>query len=184
MMDPTPAGYDFILGGVWNLEPYAVYENPEAFPRAWVVHAWEQLPARADLLHRLKSTNFRATVLLEETPALAPGSAAAQPRGVRVLTDEPDRVVLRVEAGSPGLLILDDLWFPGWTATVGGQPADILRANFLLRAVALDGLEQDVAFRFEPSSYTKGKLVSLAAALVGLIGLALTCRSSRAGVAS
>jgi uncharacterized membrane protein YfhO len=67
---------------------------------------------------------------------------------------------------------LTDVWFPGWTCTVDGQPAPIHRANFLFRAVALPAGNHEVRFVFEPGSYRWGKRISVMA-LIGVLGFSL-----------
>jgi uncharacterized membrane protein YfhO len=46
--------------------------------------------------------------------------------------------------------VLNDVWHPWWTATVDGQPADILKANVLFRAVEVTPGRHRVRFEFKP----------------------------------
>ena len=48
---------------------------------------------------------------------------------------EPEHVVLEVEASAPALLVLAEAWYPGWRATVDGDPAAVYPANGWMRAV-------------------------------------------------
>ncbi|MBI4670249.1 MAG: YfhO family protein [Chloroflexi bacterium] len=75
--------------------------------------------------------------------------------------DHPEHVSVRVETNQPGWLVLNDTYYPGWRATVDGQPAEILRANALVRAVAIPAGEHRVEFVYEPLSVKIGALVSL-----------------------
>lgn len=74
-----------------------------------------------------------------------------------------------VASGSrPGLLILADLFYPGWRAELDGQPVEILRVNYVLRGIALPPGEHRVVFRFAPTSLYTG----LGMTLAGLVVLA------------
>lgn len=172
--DPAPETFDFTAGGFQRLPPYVVYENRTAFPRAFVVYQAEPLPEAApQILQKLKTTDFRRTVLLEEMPTsprneekeatpLAPGLPE---RKVAVTEYRPNRVVVDVEQGAPGYLVLTDIHFPGWTCAVDGRPAEIQRGNYLFRVVQLPADARQVIFTFEPASYRWGKIVSIAAML-------------------
>jgi hypothetical protein len=88
---------------------------------------------------------------------------------------------VRIEANIPdpgGLLILGDLFYPGWTAEVQSTEdghvtgAPILRTNRVLRGVALPPGKHFVTFRYRPASVFWGALVS-GAAWLALFGLAV-----------
>jgi len=67
-----------------------------------------------------------------------------------------------------GYLVLADVWFPGWGATVDGRPATVYRANYLFRAVEVPAGRSEAVFTFDPASYRWGRLISLAT-LVALV---------------
>jgi hypothetical protein len=172
-VDPRPKVYSFLAGGMQELPPYRIYENRDAFPRAFVVHQASPLAGLTELLAQLKSTDFHREVLLEDVPAahVFESSSGDQPSGAaRIHEYRPNRVAIDVQSSAPGYLVSTDVWFPGWTCTVDGQPAPIHRANFLFRAVALPAGDHHIVFRFEPASYRWGKRISILA-LIGVAGI-------------
>src|SRR5262249_9664089 len=124
---------------------------------------------RARLVHRAigaadEETSFARTVdperdflhtavieTAEPLPALAEPPAAAT-ESVAVVGDLPERVEIAATLAAPGLLVLTDTWYPGWSATVDGAPAPILRADYGFRAVALPAGEHRVVFLYAPGS--------------------------------
>ncbi len=74
---------------------------------------------------------------------------------------EPNRVVVDVEPGPAGWLVLADLWYPGWTCRIDDKPASVERADYLFRAVAVPEGRHEVVFTFEPESYRLGRRISL-----------------------
>jgi hypothetical protein len=175
--DPHPAAYCFIAGGVCDLPPYRVYENPDALPRAFVVPEAAPLPAGSRLLPTLKTTDFRRTVLLEGVePAKAGTAEGGTFRAAEVREYRPNRVVIDAESDVAGYLVLADLWYPGWECTVDGEAVPVRRANYVFRAVELPAGRHEVVFRFKPESYRLGRWVSATAlavvAAVGLVALA------------
>ena len=164
------APYLVIVGGVRELPSFTVYENRTAFPRAFVVHDAAALPPPKQFLDSLKSTDFHHQVLLEDyDPQEVPQShhsGAREFHAALVREYRPNRVAVQLNGGSPGYLVLADVWFPGWTCTVDGVPHAIRRANYLFRAVDLPDGAQEVVFTFSPRSYYWGKTISFGASCI------------------
>jgi hypothetical protein len=121
-------------------------------------------------------------VLLDRSPSPAPLAAGHSSYTVaRLAEDRPERVAIDTSSDSPGILVLLDLWYPGWTARVDGRPAPILRANGVFRAVALPAGSHRVLFRYRPVSFYAGAAIS-AVAWVALLLLWVGGAPSRDGV--
>jgi uncharacterized membrane protein YfhO len=173
--DKDQVVYDFILGGMQRLGPVTVFQNEAVFPRAFVVPESEPLPERSRILSALKTTNFRHKVFLEGGPT---GLDSRNPQGefrqAAILEEQPNRVTIQVSGDTPGVLVLTDIWFPGWTARIDDEQVPVYRANYLFRAVTVPAGNHIVVFAFEPNSYRWGKIISgLALAFVG--GMTLLC---------
>jgi hypothetical protein len=90
----------------------------------------------------------------------------------RIALDRPEKVAADVDSDGSGILVLADLWYPGWKATVDGQPRPILRADGWLRAVALSPGSHRVEFSYSPVSFYAGSVIS-GAALIAIAALLL-----------
>ena len=66
-----------------------------------------------------------------------------------------------------------DTAYPGWRATVDGQVAEIERANYAFRAVALKGGTHEVVLYYRPRSLIAGTIVSGAALMAVALALVL-----------
>ena len=77
--------------------------------------------------------------------------------------DLPERVAADVNSDAAGILVLADLHYPGWKASVDGRPAPILAADGYLRAVALSRGAHRVEFLYRPVSFYAGAALSLLA---------------------
>jgi hypothetical protein len=163
--DPHPRAYSFLTGGLQELPPYVIYENQDCFPRAFKVSRAIPLADRPHVFDQLKSTDFRQEVLLEGARIRYSAAIESRRPFIPAKIEEyfPNRVVIATSGDDPGILVLTDLWFPGWNCQVDGKPADVLRANFLFRAVMVPGGNHEVTFLFAPESYSWGRLISLAA---------------------
>jgi hypothetical protein len=182
-------------------ESASLWRTNRPLPRAWVVHTVDTLRplprqlqiAAVDrrsaevLFPDHKARDFRRTAVVETDQPLAEwknGPAAAPPaesEPCRITHYDPQHVVIVAELTQPGLLVLSDAFFPGWNATVttGGrsQPAAIYRTNRVLRGVWLPAGQHTVEYRFQPSSFYRGSLVSaLAWSALAIVGLAIALR--------
>jgi hypothetical protein len=142
-----------------------LYENPSALPRArWVPRA-EVVADPPALLQRLAAgrDDPRAVLLLEQPPSsgfLGAPTASGAAATATFTRNDPEHLVLRVAAPAPGFLLLADQHFPGWTATVNGASAPILRANYVFRAVEVPAGESVVTFDYRPASLRLGAAIS------------------------
>jgi hypothetical protein len=79
--------------------------------------------------------------------------------------------VFQVANGQPGLLVVSQIYYPGWAAFVDGRETPVVRADYALTAVPLDTGNHTVRLAFQPSSYRIGLAISIASCicLAGLV---------------
>jgi hypothetical protein len=142
-----------------------VYRNLTAMPRAFLVQRATVVASQEEAWTKIHEAGFdpSTSVVLEGGPAVAglDGDPAAS-AGVRVLRYEPDRIELAVDSPAEGYLVLSDPFYPGWQAEVDDGPAEILRANYAFRAVAVSAGPHTVTMTFRPGSWYAGLAISLA----------------------
>jgi hypothetical protein len=155
-----------------------VYRNETSMSRAFVIHQAVLASDHQDAWDRVHQPGFdpAAAVVLEGGRSL--DLEVSEQAQVRVLRYEPDRVVIEVNSPAEGYLFLSDPFYPGWRAEVDGEPAEILRANYAFRAVAVPGGQTQVIMAFRPGTWFVGLGISAltALALLVLAGAALLRR--------
>lgn len=165
--------------------PAYLYQLSDPGPRAWLVPRAEVEADEARLWQRLASADFDPfeQVLLAALPVGYPATANAPCNGeITWQTRRPERLILEASTAQPCILVLSELYYPGWRATVDGVTAPILKANGLLRAIALAPGSHLVELSYRPASVTIGatiSLLTLAAVLILIILLYLTGRKRR-----
>jgi uncharacterized membrane protein YfhO len=92
-----------------------------------------------------------------------------------LVEDGLNRVVVRAGLPADGYLALLDSFDPAWTVDVDGQPAPLMRANGLFRAVHLTRGQHTVSFAYRPRTLLAGAAITAATALA----LALWCLIER-----
>jgi uncharacterized membrane protein YfhO len=94
----------------------------------------------------------------------------------------PEEIVIEAHAAADGVLVLALPQYPGWYASVDGQPADILRAYGALAAIPLKGGDHLVKLVYNPLSYRVGASLSLFTwAGMGILAVILIVRHYRPG---
>ncbi len=143
-----------------------VYEFPAALPRVTLVPSFRVVPHAEQLALYTSRTHDPATVtLLEKDPGIVPTTQGR----ARIAEYGLNRVVVETEAEGATLLRLADLDFPGWRVAIDGKPGEILRADYMLRVVALPAGSHRVVFEFHDTAFERGLTISIVA-LVLILG--------------
>jgi hypothetical protein len=171
---------------VYNDGGLLIVRNRRALPRAWLVAEAESADGETALRRvrgdeGAKEFDPRRTVLLEDAPAEMPplpGGPAAPGSEARLISYEPAKIVVDTDAPTPTVLVLSELFYPGWEATLDGRPERIRLADFLLRGVAVPAGRHRVEMRYAAPQARIGAGVS-ALTLATLGGLAFAARRRR-----
>ncbi len=165
------------LGADVDAQPFhtdgmTLYRIRSALPRARLADSW--LPASSDLagfLERIRSGEepAGAPVRLDRSPVPEPVAADAPLPAVEFLVDGGDEVVLAAEPTRPALLVLADMNVPGWRVEVDGEPAELLVADHVLRAVALTAGRHEVRFTFHDPALRVGLALTALGTLAVLL---------------
>jgi hypothetical protein len=174
------------LSQIYSGPDARVYRIEDALPRTWVVHAQRSVDDGEAALDAVSAPGFdarRVAVTERRVPGVPgePGRDADPPGRSRVIRYDPERVRLRVQTSRPGLVVLDDTFFPGWAASVDGRESPVERVDYVLRGVRVGAGSHTVEFRYEPLSWTLGWIISLVALGGLLIATLAGWRRRRAG---
>ncbi len=137
-----------------------VYENPRALPRVFFVDQYRVAPG-ADALTALGAgVDASQIVLLERAPSVEPRSR----EGATATISSYGFNEIRIDASlaSPAILVLSEIFYPAWKVFVDGNKGEIIRANHILRAVALPEGNHEVVFRYDSSLLKRSLAVSVA----------------------
>ena len=64
-------------------------------------------------------------------------------------------------------MVFSEIYYPGWTATIDGQPAELGRVNYILRALKVPAGSHKVVMTFKPTSVKATNTIAFVA--LGLI---------------
>ncbi len=159
-----------VIGG-----DYAPAYNAGALGNAWFVD--EVVPAASpdEEIAFLGSVDLRhQAVIGRDMPTVK--AAPADSTDTIVLTSyAPNELRYHYQAAGDRLAVFSEIYYPdGWKAQVDGAPAEVLRADWTLRAMALPAGGHDIVMRFEPDSYRIGAGISRASSITLILLLLLS----------
>lgn len=139
-----------------------IYKNRDVLPRAFVVNDFE-VKKGEEVLGILASSDFdpKEEVLLESEPPVDLNKPGELNSEVKITNYQNERVAVEVSLKKSGILVLSDIFYPGWKAYVNGKEERLFRANYVFRAVPLKEGRSLVEFVYEPDSLKLGIIVSL-----------------------
>jgi uncharacterized membrane protein YfhO len=97
---------------------------------------------------------------------------------LKILHEQPGMLSLQVETDRPGWVFLADTWYPGWQAQANGQDIEIMRANYLFRAVAVPAGSSEISLDYRPTAFFAGMGLSLVGWIFVLISIIMMKVSS------
>jgi len=178
--DRPPGEGKFILA--FDGDPQVdIYLNTAALPRVLLVHRAVTVPDAGAAHTRIHAPDFdpaTMVVLLEGQGAPLDVDPGDGERRLGLADFGANHLEVTVTTPVEGYLVVSDMFYPGWVATVDGEPRPILQANYCFRAVRVEPGEHRVRFEFRPRSWTVGLSLSAVTAVTLLLAAGLAGRRS------
>lgn len=156
---------------VFNADPQIdVYLNTKALPRAMLIDTVQIVRSGEAAWQAIHAAEFdpSQTVVIESAEDFTVGPASGDKTlAFGAMTN--NRVELAVTTSAETMLVLSDVFYPGWIATIDDRSTPIYPANFAFRAVRVPSGSHRVVFEFSPASWAIGLAVT-AITLAGLLG--------------
>jgi hypothetical protein len=167
--DQPPGDASFVP--VFNGDPQIdVYLNTGALPRAQLIDRAVAVRSGEEAWQAIHAAEFdpRREVVVEGGMDLVPHARIAGERNLSFTHYSNERVELSVLTPITTYVVLSEVFYPGWTATIDGEPTMLYPANFAFRAVLVPPGEHRVALTFAPAMWRVGVIIS-ALTLAGLM---------------
>lgn len=162
---------------LWGGAPKEVQvaRRATALPRAYLVSRHTVKASEREVLEAMFSPFF----FPGQDVVIEPSEGGSLPRALEATALPPGRILaqrqkwnsveLDVDIQHPGLLVVNQTWFPGWKATVDGRPEEIFRANFNFRAIQVRPGDRLVRLEYKPWRFFAGASISAATAVAVVI---------------
>lgn len=138
--------------------------NRYSLPEAWYVSSARRGGSADEAIDMIGKMDLGSECVVEGTAggAFETDSAA----WVRQTSYTPNSVSYECSSGKDGMIVFSEIYYPaGWHATIDGVEAEIVRADYILRALRVPAGEHKIEFHFSPESYSKGNVISTTASV-------------------
>ncbi len=131
------------------------FRNPAALPQVRLVHEAIGVASALQVTRAVRDpkTDLQRTVILEGS---APALDNCEGGSTELQQHQPARVVLLADSPCRAMVLLADVWYPGWKAYVDGKPAQIWKAYNVVRGVVVDAGLHEVRMVYRPASVYAG----------------------------
>lgn len=151
--------------------------NPNAFGNVWFVRSIKYVKNANEEMAALDNTNLRDTAIVEESfkdqlkqPIVFDSSAS-----IKLKENINDKVSYTSNSPTPQFAVFSEVYYnKGWNAFVDGKPSAYAKVNYVLRGMFLPAGKHDIEFRFEPKSYTTGRMISIWSNILVILTLIVT----------
>ena len=142
--------------------------NPWANGNAWFVDQIEWVDNADDEIAALHGADTKHTAIVDKRFKDVLGDAAPSDSTdtVRLTAYEANALTFETQSAKGGVMVVSDIYYPGWTCTVDGKETEIARADYVLRAIAVPAGKHVIEMRFDPQSVHTTEAVANVAMLL------------------
>ena len=145
---------------------------------AWFVSEINVVETDLEELDGIRAINPATTALVHAdfagaVEALSFGTDSTA--SVSMTNYHPEGCTYSTSSSKEALLVLSEIWYPeGWSATIDGEPAEIIRANYILRALVVPAGDHEIQLSYEPKGVATAGILGNVGSLLLLLFLGLS----------
>lgn len=150
-------------------------QNPYVYGPAWYVDNLTYVDKANAEIERVGKMDIRHEAVADKRFEAQLKTAVKQDSTsvVKLTSYMSDRLTYDVNSSKGGVIVFSEVYYPGWTATVDGQPVELGRVNYLLRAVNVAPGKHKIELAFHPKSVTTTETIAYVAYAVLLLAILL-----------
>lgn len=150
-------------------------ENPYTFGNAWFIDKIQYVNNANEEIDAIGQIDLQQTAIVDSKfkEALKGVNEGYKDSlsTIRLTNYEPNQLVYETSSPQDGIVVFSEIYYPGWTATIDGKPADIARADYILRAMNVPAGKHTIEMRFDPQSLHITEGIAYGAMALLLVGV-------------
>lgn len=162
----------YIIVPLQNSETVAL-QNVYAYGNAWFVDKIQYVDNANQEIETVGKLKLRHEAVADKRFEKQLGQAQQQDDTsiVTLTAYEPNHLTYDVQSGKGGIVVFSEIYYPGWTATIDGQEAELGRVDYILRAMNVSAGQHQVELMFYPKSIDTTETIAYVA--IGILVLAV-----------
>ena len=146
-------------------------QNPYVYGNAWLVDKLSYVNNANEEMDAVGKLDLRHEAVADARFKEQLGEAVVQDTAstVQITGYEPNRLNYEVNSGKGGVLVFSEIYYPGWTATVDGEPVELGRVNYILRAMNIKPGKHQVELAFFPKTVKTTETIAYVAYVLLLL---------------
>ena len=150
-------------------------ENPYTFGNTWFIDKIQYVNNANEEIDAIGQVDLQQTAIVDSKfkEALKGVNEGYKDSlsTIRLTNYEPNQLVYETSSPQDGIVVFSEIYYPGWTATIDGKPADIARADYILRAMNVPAGKHTIEMRFDPQSLHITEGIAYGAMALLLVGV-------------
>jgi len=145
--------------------------NPYAMGNGWFVKEVKYVNNANEELDALSQIDLRTTAVADKKFESVLGKSTVQDSSASVTLTSyaPNGLHYDINSSTGGVVVLSEVYYPGWTATVDGAPVEVGRVNYVLRAINVKPGSHKVVLTFKPQSIETTETIAYIALVLLLL---------------
>lgn len=149
-------------------------ENPSRLGNAWFVNQVQNVASADEELAALKNIDPASTAVMRDKYAEKVGPLSPATGNIQLSSYDPEELVYEYESSGENLAVFSEIWYPeNWVATIDGEEVELLRANYVLRALKVPAGKHTITMRYVDSVSGMANTLALISSLLILIAVPL-----------
>lgn len=149
--------------------------NPHANGNGWFVCNVKYVNNADEEIMALHNTPLKKVAVVDKKfqDILGSETSVAETAAgvVQIIQYDANKLTYEVNSPKGGVVVFSENYYPGWTATIDGNPVEIARANYILRAIKVPAGKHTVVFSFDPVSVHVTEGIAYGALILLLLGV-------------
>src|SRR3989344_4196031 len=139
---------------IYNVDGWKIYLNKDALPRTYFSHS------------EMFFTGVDEWDAFGTSVSYVPAHGRCEQMSAEIASYEATDVVIQTDASCGGVLVLSDMYYPGWRVTVDAVEKNLLRVNWAFRGVYVPEGVHTVTFTYVPVSVTAGIIGTVVSSII------------------